>query len=264
VQPGDYVNIGTNLINVVPLPRVYVIANYKETQLTHVKTGQPVEITVDTFPSDELPAASSGSRPPADRNSRLLPPDKAPATSPRWSAASRFRIQLDDNQPLLSPPVCRAMSVVTQLQQRTSMLEAEWPEVTIPGHGPISARRQSRRGRFFAVASPSCSFIFLTNFYVLLDPSSSLPPLPTPFNSSFSIQTPSFHFHSSHPITFIPLITYNFNSILTPIITPLLTIITLISLQTFLITYSSYPFIYSNIFYHHYNSNHFYYSSPIT
>ncbi len=38
VQPGDYVNIGTNLINVVPLPNVYVIANYKETQLTRVKT----------------------------------------------------------------------------------------------------------------------------------------------------------------------------------------------------------------------------------
>ena len=32
VQPNDYVNIGTNLINVVPLPNVYVIANYKETQ----------------------------------------------------------------------------------------------------------------------------------------------------------------------------------------------------------------------------------------
>jgi membrane fusion protein (multidrug efflux system) len=29
VQPGDYVNIGTNLINVVPLPNIYVIANYK-------------------------------------------------------------------------------------------------------------------------------------------------------------------------------------------------------------------------------------------
>jgi membrane fusion protein (multidrug efflux system) len=49
VQPGDYVNIGTNLISVVPLPNAYVIANYKETQLTYVKPGQPVEITVDSF-----------------------------------------------------------------------------------------------------------------------------------------------------------------------------------------------------------------------
>src|SRR6266851_140134 len=47
---GDYVNIGSNLINVVPLPDVYVMANYKETQLTRVKPGQPVEVTVDSFP----------------------------------------------------------------------------------------------------------------------------------------------------------------------------------------------------------------------
>src|SRR6266851_4668815 len=51
VQPGDYVNIGSNLINVVPLPNVYVMANYKETQLTRVKPGQPVDITVDSFPN---------------------------------------------------------------------------------------------------------------------------------------------------------------------------------------------------------------------
>ena len=54
VQPGDYVNIGSNLINVVPLPNVYVIANYKETQLTRVKPGQPVDITVDSFPDEKL------------------------------------------------------------------------------------------------------------------------------------------------------------------------------------------------------------------
>src|SRR3981189_1448297 len=54
VQPGDYVNIGSTLINVVPLPNVYVMANYKETQLTRVKPGQPVDITVDSFPNEKL------------------------------------------------------------------------------------------------------------------------------------------------------------------------------------------------------------------
>src|SRR5258708_6353045 len=54
VQPGDYVNIGSSLINVVPLPDVYVIANYKETQLTRVRPGQPVDVTVDTFSSERL------------------------------------------------------------------------------------------------------------------------------------------------------------------------------------------------------------------
>src|SRR5258708_1877094 len=44
VQPGDYVNIGSNLINVVPLPDVYVIANYKQTQLTRARPGHPVHL----------------------------------------------------------------------------------------------------------------------------------------------------------------------------------------------------------------------------
>jgi hypothetical protein len=89
VQPGDYVNIGTNLINVVPLPNVYVIANYKETQLTRVKPGQPVEITVDSFPNENYAAASSGLRRRAVRNSRCCRRTMPPAISPKWFSASR-------------------------------------------------------------------------------------------------------------------------------------------------------------------------------
>jgi multidrug resistance efflux pump len=89
VQPGDYVNIGTNLISVVPLPNVYVIANYKETQLTHVEPGQPVEITVDSFPKKTSTAASSESRRQADRSSRCCRPITPPAISPKWSSGSR-------------------------------------------------------------------------------------------------------------------------------------------------------------------------------
>ena len=54
VQPNDYVNVGTNLISVVPLPNVYVIANYQETQLTRVMPGQPVDVSIDTFPDERL------------------------------------------------------------------------------------------------------------------------------------------------------------------------------------------------------------------
>ncbi len=75
VQPGDYVNIGSNLIAIVPLPNVYVIANYKETQLTRVKSGQPVTVTIDTFPGQtlrgrgvaRLPRQRIAIRPPAAR-----------------------------------------------------------------------------------------------------------------------------------------------------------------------------------------------------
>ncbi len=50
VREGQYVHAGTQIISVVPLENVWVVANYKETQLTHVAIGQQAEITVDTFP----------------------------------------------------------------------------------------------------------------------------------------------------------------------------------------------------------------------
>src|SRR5713101_3870141 len=50
VRAGQYVHDGTQVISVVPLHNVWVIANYKETQLTHVKISQRAEITIDTFP----------------------------------------------------------------------------------------------------------------------------------------------------------------------------------------------------------------------
>jgi membrane fusion protein (multidrug efflux system) len=89
VQPGDYVNIGTNLINIVPLPDVYVIANYKETQLTRVRPGQPVEITVDSFPDQTLHGRVERISPASGSQFALLPPDNATAILPRWFSAYR-------------------------------------------------------------------------------------------------------------------------------------------------------------------------------
>ena len=44
LRVGQYVQAGTQLMAVVPLDAVYVVANFKETQLTHVRSGQPVEL----------------------------------------------------------------------------------------------------------------------------------------------------------------------------------------------------------------------------
>jgi membrane fusion protein, multidrug efflux system len=40
VRPGQYLSVGTQVISLVPLPNVWVIANYKETQMTNIRTGQ--------------------------------------------------------------------------------------------------------------------------------------------------------------------------------------------------------------------------------
>ncbi|PIS99997.1 hemolysin D [Bradyrhizobium nitroreducens] len=117
VQPGDYVNIGTNLINVVPLPKVYVIANYKETQLTHVAPGQTVEITVDSFPRETLRGKVERIAPATGSQVALLPPDNATGNFTKVVQRIPVRIQLDEGQPLLARLV-PGMSVVTRIDTR--------------------------------------------------------------------------------------------------------------------------------------------------
>src|SRR6202000_65955 len=114
VQPGDYVNIGTNLINVVPLPNVYVIANYKETQLTRVRPGQPVTVTVDTFSSEKLHSRVERIAPASGTQFALLPPDNATGNFTKVVQRIPVRIQLDKGQPLLER-LLPGMSVITRI-----------------------------------------------------------------------------------------------------------------------------------------------------
>ena len=114
VQPGDYVNIGSNLINVVPLPDVYVIANYKETQLTRVKPGQPVDVTVDSFPNETLLGRVERIAPASGSQFALLPPDNATGNFTKVVQRIPVRIALNKSQPLLER-LLPGMSVVTRI-----------------------------------------------------------------------------------------------------------------------------------------------------
>ncbi|WP_244562372.1 HlyD family secretion protein [Bradyrhizobium lablabi] len=114
VQPGDYVNIGSSLINVVPLPDVYVIANYKETQLTRVRPGQLAEVTVDSFPNERLHGRVERIAPASGSQFALLPPDNATGNFTKVVQRVPVRIALDKGQPLLER-LLPGMSVVTRI-----------------------------------------------------------------------------------------------------------------------------------------------------
>jgi membrane fusion protein, multidrug efflux system len=114
VQPNDYVNIGSNLINVVPLPDVYIIANYKETQLTRVRPGQSVDVTVDSFPGQRLHGRVERISPASGSQFALLPPDNATGNFTKVVQRIPVRIQLDKGQPLLER-LLPGMSVVTEI-----------------------------------------------------------------------------------------------------------------------------------------------------
>nr|WP_319005028.1 HlyD family secretion protein [Acuticoccus sediminis] len=114
VQPGDFVAIGSALIDVVPLPDVYVIANYKETQLTHVAPGQSVEITVDSFPGTVLTGTVERISPASGAEFALLPPDNATGNFTKVVQRIPVRIALDGGQPL-ADRLRPGMSVVTRI-----------------------------------------------------------------------------------------------------------------------------------------------------
>src|SRR5207248_5485467 len=54
LRVGQFVQAGTQLMAVVPLGAVYVVANFKETQLTNVRNGQPVEFRVASSRGSQL------------------------------------------------------------------------------------------------------------------------------------------------------------------------------------------------------------------
>jgi membrane fusion protein, multidrug efflux system len=76
-EPGQYVKPGLQLMVVVPLPSVYVTANFKETQLTHMRPGQPAEISVDAYPGHPIAGRVESFAPASGAEFSLLPPDNA-------------------------------------------------------------------------------------------------------------------------------------------------------------------------------------------
>jgi membrane fusion protein (multidrug efflux system) len=77
LRVGEYVQPGTQLMAVVPLQAVYITANYKETELTDLRPGQPVAIAIDTFPGVTVHGRVDSIAPASGQEFALLPPDNA-------------------------------------------------------------------------------------------------------------------------------------------------------------------------------------------
>jgi membrane fusion protein (multidrug efflux system) len=77
VQPGQLVQAGQSLFSVVLSSDIWVVANFKETQLDKMKLGQKVGVHVDAFPGKELEAKITSFSPATGARFALLPPDNA-------------------------------------------------------------------------------------------------------------------------------------------------------------------------------------------
>jgi membrane fusion protein, multidrug efflux system len=96
VKPGQLVAAGTQITTLSPVPNVWVIANYKETQLTHMAVGQKAEIHVDTFPGHTLPGHVESFAPGSGAEFALLPPDNATGNFTKVVQRIAVKILIDD------------------------------------------------------------------------------------------------------------------------------------------------------------------------
>jgi membrane fusion protein (multidrug efflux system) len=99
VRVGQYVQAGTQLMTLVPLSRTYVVANYKETQLTKVRPGQSVKISVDSFPGATVHGHVQSIAPASGQEFALLPPDNATGNFTKVVQRIPVKISLDANDP---------------------------------------------------------------------------------------------------------------------------------------------------------------------
>ena len=97
LRVGQYVTAGTQLMAVVPLDAVYVVANFKETQLTHVREGQPVDVRIDSFHGIRLKGHVDSLSPASGLEFALLPPDNATGNFTKIVQRVPVKIVLDDH-----------------------------------------------------------------------------------------------------------------------------------------------------------------------
>ena len=97
IRVGQYVTPGTQLMAVVPLHAVYVVANFKETQLTDMTPGEPVAIKVDSFPDLKVHGHVDSISPASGLEFSLLPPDNATGNFTKIVQRIPVKIVLDDN-----------------------------------------------------------------------------------------------------------------------------------------------------------------------
>ncbi|WP_248313507.1 HlyD family secretion protein [Bosea sp. F3-2] len=100
LRVGQYVQAGTQLMAVVPTEAAYIVANYKETQLTGVHAGQKVTIEVDTFPGRVFQGHVDSLSPASGQEFALLPPDNATGNFTKVVQRIPVKIVLDHGSPL--------------------------------------------------------------------------------------------------------------------------------------------------------------------
>jgi membrane fusion protein, multidrug efflux system len=95
VRPGQLVSPGTQVVAFVDVTK-WVLANYRETQLTNVKIGDPAEVRIDQYPGQVIHGKVLEIAPASGSQFSLLPPDNATGNFTKVVQRIPVKIALDD------------------------------------------------------------------------------------------------------------------------------------------------------------------------
>jgi membrane fusion protein, multidrug efflux system len=139
IQIGDRVQPGQALMAVVPLQKVYVEANFKETQLTGVRIGQPVSISADIYPGFEYRGKVVGIRAGTGAAFSLIPPENATGNWIKVVQRIPVRIELDE-----PPPANHPLRVGASLEVTVNISDRSGPQLIAEKPAQVSSQSSGK------------------------------------------------------------------------------------------------------------------------
>ena len=133
LRPGQFVQAGTQLMSLVPAAGAYVVANYKETQLTAVRKGQPVDVAVDMFPGQVVHGHVDSLAPASGQEFALLPPDNATGNFTKVVQRIPVKIALDTTSIELRPGMSVIPTIETRARPSNPTRQAAAPKIAYAG-----------------------------------------------------------------------------------------------------------------------------------
>ena len=129
VFEGQYLAAGAGVTTLTPLESVWVAANFRETQLTHMRPGQAVALTVDTYPGLTVRGHVAALSPASGSATALLPPDNATGNFTKIVQRIPIRVTIDPGQQL-EGRIRPGMSSIVTVDTR------ELQKLPLAGHDP--------------------------------------------------------------------------------------------------------------------------------
>lgn len=119
VEQGDLISPGQKLAVIVPMDKLYIVANFKETQLARLVPGEKVRVSVDAIDGQDIEGTVSSLAPASGAVFSLLPPENA--TGNFTKVVQRVPVRIDVPADVLKTGKLRAgLSVVVAVDSRTA------------------------------------------------------------------------------------------------------------------------------------------------